>query len=231
MKSKQEQLINRGFLDEGVEENHLDLSYEARVELLRSQVPIDRTLGARLLAQLQDKRAVAFLVEALAKERKLYSRLEICNSLVAFGRFSIQPLIALLGKVGNNQHKYVPEKEFKKISYPLPRDIAARTLIRLGRMALPELLEVLEIENTKQVSEAIDAIGFICFYDPQPEHLANLQECYTRYYENNLIRWKIIRALSAFPNAQSFLQEQKQSLTEIRLQKEIDRSLTLIGKK
>jgi len=140
-------------------------------------------------------------------------------------------LIAILGKVGTNQHKKVPKKEFKKSNYPLPRDIASRTLVRFGKDALSELIKVLENKNEKQLSEAIDAIGFICFYDFQPKIYAELKDCYSKSSKNDLIKWKIIRSMSAFSESKIFLQEQKQILQNKRLLQEIERSLLLIEKR
>ena len=50
MKSKQEQLIGRGYLAENVEFEYLNKSFDEKIELLQSGTPADRTLGARLLA-------------------------------------------------------------------------------------------------------------------------------------------------------------------------------------
>jgi hypothetical protein len=231
MKSKQEQLINRGYLTKDAESAHLNISFDDKIKFLQSKIPTERTLGARLLANPKDNITISYLVNALIVEKKLYSKIEICNSLVLCGQLSIKPLIELLGKVGTNQHKKVPEKEFKKDSYPLPRDIASRTLVRIGKDALPELIKVLESQNEKQLSEAIDAIGFICFYDYQPKIYSELKDCYLKNNKNDLIKWKIIRAMSSFPESIAFLQEQKQILQDESLRKEIERSLSLIKKR
>ncbi|MCD4770482.1 MAG: hypothetical protein K8R35_09985 [Bacteroidales bacterium] len=230
MISKKEHLINRGYLIEGGESKYLHMLFDEKIKLLQSKIPTERTLGARLVADSKENRTIEYLIKALMLEKKLYSRIEICNSLISFGQLCIKPLIAILGKAGTNQHKSVPEKEFKKDSYPLPRDIAARTLIRIGKNALPELVKVLESGNEKQLSEAIDAIGFICFYDYKSGIYAKLKECYTQNGKNDLIRWKIIRAMSGFSESELFLQEQKRKILNKRLQKEIERSLSLIKK-
>ncbi len=231
MKSKQEQLISRGYLTERVKSEYLDKSFDEKVELLQSKIPTDRTLGARLLANSKNDKTIDYLINALTVEKKLYSKIEISNSLVSCGQPSIKPLIEILGKVGTNQHARVPEKEFKKDSYPLPRDIASRTLVRFGQAALNELEKVLNSRDKKQLSETIDAIGFICFYDCKHEIYTKLGDCYSKNSQNNLIRWKIIRAMSGFSESEPFLQEQKQIIHNERLQKEIRRSLRLIKKK
>jgi len=230
MLSKQEQLEHRGHLDEGAEADYAVLSLGERIELVQGNVPKDRTLGARLLQGYCEEIVLKSLIKALAKEKKLYSKIEICNTLSLQGENAVKPLIEVMGQVGNNQHKIVSEKEFKKDSYPLPRDIASRTLIRMGAIALPDLLEVLNTNDKKKISEAIDAIGFICFYDYNADVFTKLKVCYLNNSADDLIKWKIIRAMSSFPESGSFLLDQKQQLRHERLLKEIDRSLRLIKK-
>lgn len=231
MRSKQEQLENRGYLAEGLESKFLGLSFEKRIELLQSKVPINRTLGARLLINSKENETVEYLLNALRIEKKLYSKIEICNSLAALGNLSIKPLIGMLGQIGNNQYNKVPEKEFKKDSYPLPRDIVSRILIRIGIKALPDLLKILDSTNRKQISETIDAIGYLCFYNYKPEVYEKLKDCYLKNSTDDLIKWKIIQAMSGFTKSKSFLKEQKQQLQNPRLIKEIERSISLIQKR
>jgi hypothetical protein len=230
MKSKQDQLKSRGYLAEGAESGYHDKAFDYKIELLQSEIPTERTLGARLLADSKNAKTIDYLINALCIEKKLYPKIEICNSLVSCGQQSIKPLISLLGKIGNNQHKKLPEKEFKKDSYPLPRDIAGRTLVRFGQAALNKLVKVLDGNNQNQVSEAIDALGFICFYNSSPKIYKVLRNSYSKNSQNDLIKWKIIRAMSGFPESKTFLQEQKQQIQNNRIRKEIERSLLLIKK-
>lgn len=227
MKSKREDLANRGFVKQGFENDFKTLSLESKLQLLKSSNATERTLGARLLSG--EKMPIAEnLIEALKIEKKLYSKIEICKALVAHSRSSIKLLINELGEIGSNQHKHLPEKEFGKDNYPLPRDIAARTLANIGPSALPELMRVTGNNTPGQISEAIDAIGFICFYNPQPKMLDKLKACYINHSNCDLISWKIIRAMSGFPESMQFLLDQKKSLTNKRIIKEIDRSIRLI---
>jgi hypothetical protein len=228
MKSTVEQLENRGFVANDVEKEYADTSFEQRLCLLKSNFAKDRTLGARLLAQKSCLPAINQLIEALIKENKLYPKLDICNSLATYGNDAVVPLIELLGKVGNNQYKKVPEKSFGKDNYPLPRDIAGRILIRIGSSALPDLLKVIKSCDLCKLSEAIDAIGFICFYEKQPEIFIQLKECFHRNLENDLIKWKLFRAMSAFPESETILKEQQGKINNKFLTGEISRSLRLI---
>jgi len=205
MKSNINQLESRGFVAAGMGKEYPDTTFEQSLSLLQSKLPVDRTLGARFMAKHTDAAAIAYLIEALKQEKKLYVRLEICNSLVSYGKASVLPLIAILGKVGTNQYKEVPKAAFKKKNYPLPRDLAARTLIRIGATALPDLVALLGSTDLIKLSEALDAIGFICFYDYQASVFEPLKECFSLNYQNELIRWKLMRAMSAFPESASFL--------------------------
>ena len=229
MKSKMEQLESRGFVAKGIEINHLDKSFEQRIELLLSNQPINRTLGARLLAGNSNLNSIDCLIAALINEKKLYTKIEICNSLVSFGKNAVLPLINLLGKIGNNQHKEIPKTNFKKNNFPLPRDIASRTLIRIGTAAIPDLLKILDSRNISQLSETIDTIGFICFYNYQTNVFDLLKKCFSSNENNDLIKWKLIRAMSAFPESKTFLKQQQQ-LNNEHLNLEIERSIMLMEK-
>ena len=228
MKSTQDQFIKRGFLAKGEELQFLDLSFHERIALLKSNTPDKRTLAARLLANQSAFDAIEYLINALRLETRLYSKIEICNSLLTYKQHAVKPLVAILGEIGNNQHKTVPGKDFKKSSYPLPRDIASRTLARIGENALAELSIVIASDNKKQISEAIDAIGYICYYNYKSGIFIKLKDCYLRNNESALIRWKIIRAMSGFPESTTFLLEEYQKIQNDKLKKEIKRSLLLI---
>jgi hypothetical protein len=226
MKSNVEKLESRGFIADGKEKAYSDTSLEQRIELLKSDLPFERTLGAKLLAFYPDLTAMDYLLEALKKETKLYSKIEICNSLVSFGKDAVIPLIHLLGEIGDNRHAAIPETDFKKKSYPLPRDIAGRTLIRIGTVALPDLILALKSRDGSSISELIDVIGFICFYDPQPNLFGELKDCFYRNEQDELIKWKLFRAMSSFHGSRLFLEEQKED--NARLKCEIERSLSLL---
>ncbi len=230
MKSTQKQLENRGFITDGAVKKYLDSTFEQRLILLRSNLPTDRTLAARLLAKNSNLQAIDFLIEALINEIKLYTKIEICNSLVSYGKDAVIPLIGLLGVIGNNQHKTVPGSDFKKDNFPLPRDLAGRILIRIGPIAIPDLVKILGSRDLKKLSETIDTIGYICFYEYQVNVFGILKECFNHNVDNDLIKWKIFRAMSAFPESESFLREQ-QHLHNGQLKREIDRSLLLIKKR
>ncbi len=218
---------DRGFVADIDEVRYASKSTGELIDLLKSQVANERTVAARILATRIEALTVEFLLAALKIEQKLYPKIEICSSLAKLGVLSVPGLVQQLGTIGKNQHSTVSIEPFKKKSYPLPRDIAARTLIRIGVVALPALCEVLYGNEISKISEAIDAIGFICYKEPHQKYLKPLLICYNRYNSSDLIRWKILRAMSAFPASLPFLEEQL--LTELNpaIIQEIKRSIAI----
>jgi hypothetical protein len=164
-------------------------------------------------------------------EKKLYPKIEICNTLSLLNEIAISPLIMRLGQIGNNQHKIVPKKEFFKDSYPLPRDIASRTLIRIGEIAMSELLKGLETKNKSILSELIDTIGHINFNSKLENIYEPLKSCYNKNESEDLIKWKIIRAFSGINESKEFLNATLLKTKNDRLKKEAERSLRLIEKR
>lgn len=229
MRSTKDALLERGFADIGLELLCAGLGLEDKLSLLHSGIAFERTLAARLLLKNKDEKAIQPLIEALRKEKKLYPKMEICKTLVSFGAPAVKPLIDELGKIGKNQHITVPQEKFKKKSYPLPRDIVSRTLGYMGTPALPDLLNSLEKLNKEQLNAAIDSIGYICFYNHCHDVFDRLKACFLLHKENELIRWKVIRAMSAFPESKTFLSEQILHEYNTGIKLEIERSLSLIG--
>ncbi len=231
MTSKQNWLQNRGFITDGIESEFENVSFDQKVEFLGSKIASERTLGARLLKENKTEKTVEYLINALKTEEKLYPKIEICSTLSELNELAINPLIMCLGKIGDNQHKTVPEKEFLKDSYPLPRDIASRTLIRIGEKAIPELLKELKVGDESVLSELIDTIGHINFNSKTENIYEFLKSCYNRNETEDLIKWKIIRAFSGINESAEFLNELYTEIKNERLKKEIKRSLRLIQKR
>lgn len=228
MKSKQEDLKKRGYLLDEILPNYKYMSLHEKIELLQSKTATNRTLGALLLKENKTSTTVNYLIDALKTEKKLYCKIEICNTLSELKELAVIPLIACLGKIGNNQHKTVPQKAFLKDSYPLPRDIAARTLIRIGEIAIPELLKHLKTKNQRVLSELIDAIGHINFNTTVKNIYPLLKACYLQNNSNELVQWKIIRAMCGVYESKTFLEQQFNKLKNQRLKQEAKRSLRLI---
>jgi HEAT repeat protein len=161
MKSTNEQLRSRGFaFDEDVilykkhNENEL-------LKLLRDKEAYKRTIAVILLSNYNEE-YIPMFCEMLKEENKLYTKIELCKVLEKHSEKSIKYLIPLLGIIGNNQHKKIEIVDINKKSYPLPRDIAGRILIRIGPKVFPEIKKLLEEDkNINQIYEAIDVIGHI----------------------------------------------------------------------
>jgi HEAT repeat protein len=86
----------------------------------------------------------------------------------------------------------------------LPRDIAARVLIRIGIVALPELIAVLTEDNLFKTEQAIDAIGFISYYSKNSSALPKMLCLYDKHKDSEMILWKLIRSFSAFDDSHVF---------------------------
>lgn len=229
MKSKEDSLKNRGFIKKDIESDFLHLPYLKILESLTNITATDRSLAARLLQNHISKQTTTALISALKKEQKLYAKIEICNALVTMDTLAIKPLIEFVGKIGKNQHKTVPKKSFLKDSYPLPRDIAVRVLIRIGTKALPDLLIALKTENKHTIPELLDAIGHINFYNPQ-DIFSDIHSCFITYNNDLLIKWKCIRAFSGIPKSVFFLNTIKENINNKELLLEVERSLNLLSK-
>ena len=203
------------------------------ISLLRSNDSKERTSSAIVLGQRRSKKAIIPLCKQLKNEKALYSRIAISEALGKIGKPAMKELIKHLGEIGNNQHKTLPKKIFGKSSYPLPRDIIARTICKIGESALVDLNKILVNGNKKQIPEAIDAIGFISFYCDNKSSFEILKRSLQKYERDEIIQWKIIRALSAFPNKKSetILLDILKTAKKPELRWEASRSLKLIQTK
>lgn len=123
----------------------------------------------------------------------------------------------------------MPKKEFFKDSYPLPRDVAGRTLIRIGKKTIPEVLTKLKIEDKSILSELIDTIGHINFNTKIANIYEPLKTCYIQNNKEYLIIWKIIRVFSGINESEEFLRQIQTKTKEDRLKKKVERSLRLIN--
>ena len=238
-KSSIEQLKDRGYITEKDVEEYKNKNLDEIMDLLFDRKPAIRTIGYRLIGKvyLDKKELTKILCENLIIEEKLYTKLEICDTLVKECSDYTSDIIKYIGKVGENQHIELPRKKFEKKSYPLPRDLIVRVLIRIGKKAIFNMLEEIKESDKLVVRELIDGIGYICFYEEASNNeYEQLKKCYIKNFEDKIIRWKIIRAFSAFNTDENikFLNEQLENETEKEIEEEINRSLEIIklkGKK
>lgn len=197
-------LKKRGYINEIDLEEYLDLSPKELLILLKSSKAYDRTIAVRLLDRnntLSQTELSNRLLHILAKEKSLYTKIEICNVLAKSTIQTAKAMIAYLCKIGSNQHRCLPGKVSKKGSYPLPRDIIARTLGKMNIEVLSPLLDTLEQKDINQIREVIDAIGYMCFYNEIANEelvIEKLMKCFNIYKNDDIIRWKIVMAFSSF---------------------------------
>lgn len=238
MKSSEEQLIKRGKIENNDIEKYIHSTKESLIEGLKSKEACERSIAARILGEkhINHEEIIHMLCEILKKEKKLYTKNEICNALSMADENSVSIMSNYLGAIGNNQHKELPDKKFNKSSYPLPRDIIARTMVRMNIKILPELLDILEGNDINKIREVIDTIGFLSFYNKveSPEYiLQKLICCLNTYKDDNIIRWKVIRALESFDYEisidilEQFVDDEEEEMIKI----EAIRSLEIIQKR
>jgi hypothetical protein len=178
--------------------------------LLHSEISVERSCAAIHLRKYQRPDIVAKLCHQLTVEKKLYTRIALCETLAKCSELSLEPLIGLLGRIGKNQETAIPETGFYKVSYPLPRDIAARTICRLGIAAIVPLENFIRSsKDMTALAQAIDAYGHIIYSDKLTCSSSTLQELYEKHPENNFLKYKITRCLRGINDewAKSFLFE------------------------
>jgi HEAT repeat protein len=114
------------------------------------------------------------------------------------GETAVPPLIKLLGQIGNNQETELPTKYFNKKSFPLARDMAARTIIKIGKPATPYLIRVVEDQDDFIIQQAIDALGGIAAKTGDKSALPVLLNGLKTHSNNEITLWEIIRSLIGF---------------------------------
>lgn len=229
MKSTHDQLKQRGFIEE-IPPNILDINNNELIMLLTDKEAVNRSIAAKIIGKRKNRELLPWLCQALAKERKLYTKIAICETIESFGGYALEFLIPLLGAIGNNQHKKVQLVDINKKSYPLPRDISARIICRIGIEALPLLEGVLKSGSYEQKLEAIDAIGHITFNFCNYRSEGKLFELLNDSFCGELIRWKIIRAFQSFQSNKiiRYLERLVRENNDEILAKEAQRSLDRI---
>lgn len=231
MKSTPEQLKSRGYVEDADIALYLHYDKDMLIELLSSKVATERTIATRLLAKYKHSDVLNALITCLTKEKKLYTKIAVTESIETFGKEASIKLIPYLSKIGSNQHKTLPPKPFNKSSYPLPRDIVARTICKIGVVALKPLCECLKSSEYHRILEAIDAIGFISFYHNDYSSLGAIIALHDVYKDDALMVWKILRALQSFPQQESIELLERYTTSDVMQHRwEAQRSLEQIKK-
>ncbi len=238
MKSTAEALRKRGLPARADLDRLHDMPFDALLGMINAPTPAERTAAVRLLAARGplNEQLVQAMLGRLCRENCLYTKLELCKALEQGDIAVARLMVPYLGRVGQNRHQTVPGRVSQKVSFPLPRDIIARTLGRMSPAVLPALLEVLHTAGPQAVSEALDAVGWMAFYHPQlatAENTARLLTAAHAVKANGLLLWKAVLCLSAFPRAEAlaFLEGIRATHPNTVIQDEAARSIRLIRKR
>lgn len=197
MKSNIKQLQNRGYAAGEEPDKYRSLNDNEIIDLLKSENAVERTIGAVITGERRIPGSLPLLCELLKIEKKLYTKIALCEAIEKSGIDSLKYLLPLAGKIGTNQHKKIDLIDLKKKSYPLPRDIVIRIIIRIGPDALPYLKNIIETGTAEQKVEIVDAIGHIAFNYNDCRSKNVLLSAYNSS-DDELLKWKIIRAFQAF---------------------------------
>lgn len=230
MKSTPEQLRSRGYLSDAEFEKYRSASARIILANLASPAPHERTAAVRDIASSRNEEYIERLCEMLKSETKLYVRLEIASCLEGFGGKSIPYLIPLLSRIGTNQHAEAAIVDIGKKSYPLPRDLAARILIRLGPAVFPAIREVLRGADRPKILEAIDVAGHVAWNSHDRCMEGDLVGLYEKSSGDRMIVWKTVRAFRSFssPRVAGILESLVRSAPDAVLKTEAERSLELL---
>ncbi len=188
----------RGQVSAAEVKQYEDVSVAELGSLLNSAEPKKRTIAATLIGNKKILDMIPRLCHSISREKSLYPRIAISEALGKMGEPAVIPLISLLGKIGANQEKELPQKYFAKKSFPLARDLAARTLVKIGTPAIPYLTAKITTGTEFEIQQALDAIGGIVSRTSDYRPLPVLLQALTDYSTNDITFWKLVRTLSVF---------------------------------
>lgn len=236
MKSSDSQLKSRGKITSGDLQQYSNHTQIDLLEMLKSKEAYKRTIAVKKLSEKYDLNddLIRLFLHTLKKEKKLYTKIELCDALSNGDVQSAKIMVEYLGQIGHNQHTVLPTNSFNKESYPLPRDIIARTLAHMKKSILPVLMDVLKTNNSPAIREVIDAIGFICFYNITHSNLQIIDAlilCLKDNYNDDITRWKLVRAFESFNdiNVMKTLMDIEQNDSQPIIRNEAKRSLRIIN--
>ncbi len=231
--STESQLKKRGYIGEDGPSKFENLSKDTILGLLKSKNAFERTAAVRILARDLAENLIKLYIDSLVNEKALYTKIELCEAIAKYGDAAIPCLVPYLGRIGRNQHKIAKIVDINKKSFPLPRDIVARILIRLGPSVLPYMEDVLINGEYSQKLEAIDVIGHVS----QNNCDSGVEKIMLSFYETHkkdpLIKWKCIRSFQSFNSSKvmnllkGLIKEEKNTV----FRKEAERSINRINKR
>ncbi|WP_300370403.1 hypothetical protein [Brachyspira sp.] len=202
LKSDIDKLVSKGMaLEEDI--NLLkDKPLKELINYLNDNNAIIRTSASVNLKYYIDRDEICnILLLQLFKEKSLYTKIAICETLQNGDINTASKMINYVGIIGKNQYKTLPKKISSKKSYPLPRDIIARTLAKMDITIFNLLLEILATDDLIKIYEIIDAIGYMAFHNESLQNKKNLKyiiNLMNKYKDDKLLIWKCLTCLSAF---------------------------------
>ncbi|OFE39440.1 hypothetical protein BGV83_25090 [Bacillus anthracis] len=116
----------------------------------------------------------------------------------------------------------------------MSQNIATTFLAHMKEEIIPVLMDVIKTNNIPAIREAIDAIGFICFYNKihsNTQIIDALILCLGNNFNDNIILWKLVRAFESFNdiNVIKILMEIEQNDSQLVIRNEAKRSLKIIN--
>ena len=235
LKSDLDKLKNRGMpLDEDIKLLE-GKSLKELISYLDNDNAVIRTSSALNLKKYVNKACDSLLLQ-LYKEKSLYTKIAICETLQNGNIDTARKMTEYIGRIGDNQYKTVPNKVSLKKSYHMPRDIIARTISKMNIDVFPVLIEVLQSNDLEKIYEAVDAYGFMVFYNKTLQNEKNLKyiiNLINKYKDDKLLIWKCITCLSAFNLEKSkyilksFVNNDDKDILSL----EAKRSLSILNKK
>lgn len=205
LKSSNEDLQNRGYVTDKDIEVLAAISQEQLLVMLHSNDAVTRSAAACNLVAT-NKNFTLELLKQLSIEKCLYTKIAICECLEKGDCTTAIQMTEYLGKIGNNQYKTIPNKVSAKKSFPLPRDIIARSLSKMNADVFPVLQTVVEGNDIEKMLEVLDAIGFLVFNNKKlatSNNVIPILSLVENYPDNSLVLWKALLCLSAFPLPES----------------------------
>lgn len=245
MKSNISELRGRGYIGESDWISYRHFPEASLRKLLDSKIAVERTVAVRLLYEKSGltRENVLLFCQRLAQEKSLYCRLEISRCLERAHPEAAKLLLPWLGRIENRQYQSLPESVSKKMSYLLPRDPVARILGKAQLPILPVLMRFFiekmegkwEEGEKEALREVIDAVGFLCFYHSFSEKeriFQDLERSFLREGERDeVIRWKLVQAFSAFPLRQALVRLKEVCYTcaePVLIRREAERGLLIL---
>jgi len=224
---------SRGYLSKEKLSRYKEKDREELEILLKSSIPLERTASINLLCETKKIQYLKEFSIMLQTEKKLYVKIALSDAIVNYGDEAVSFLVPLLGKIGNNHHRKISNPDLNEKSFPLPRDIAARILIRLGSSVLPSMIEIIKSGEKIQVLEALDVVGHVTWYSRDYSVEEILLNLYDVSSGDALMKWKIIRALQSFQSQRviEFLENEQLNEKNDIIKKELIRSLNRVVKR